>query len=589
MRWNARTRTGIACAGAACIFTVFSARLIELQVAKHDYYARLAAEMHTYKEILHAKRGVILDCNGELLAANLPVSNVIADGSHVKDPDKLAAVAAPFLGMDSAKLAQMLRTGRKYVPIKNELAEEKAVQLGKVLEDQKIHGLFFEPDNIRIYPNGPMLGHVIGFTDRTREGVMGVERTMDKYLNGQDGYRYIEHDRTGREIVLYRGQERAAQDGMKVRLTIDMGLQNIVESEIDAAYKQFKPESVTCIMVRPSTGEVLAMANRPCFDPNDLNDVTADQTRNRAITDIVEPGSTFKIVASSGAVNEKLVTPSTIIYCEDGHFAYGNKILHDHKPYGDMTVHDILMKSSNIGAAKLALMMGNDRFYEYERNFGFGQRTGVELPGEVNGLLPPTWKWDKLTITRMAMGQSVAVTPMQMIMGMSVIANGGRLMKPFIVKSIEDPDQDGKVIVQNQPTVLHEVIPKSVADYINSGLMAVVSPQGTAVLAKVPGFECAGKTGTAEKINPHGGYLEGKYVDSFVGYMPAEKPEFVCLVMINDPKVTAEMNYGGMVAAPVFSRIGDRAARYLDLTPTQPVVPVQAPVALSDGGGDKRD
>jgi cell division protein FtsI (penicillin-binding protein 3)/stage V sporulation protein D (sporulation-specific penicillin-binding protein) len=584
MKWTARTRTGIACGAVALIFTIYSARLVNLQVAKHDEYSRLAAEKHTMRMVIHARRGLIFDRNGELLASNLPVRTVVADGSHIQDPEALARLAAPFLKMDEKELLQKLSSDRKYIVIRRGVAEDQVVALRKALQEKNLRGLEFEQDAERIYPNGQMLGHVLGFLDHENTGIQGIEMTMEKHLRGHDGFRFIEHDRTGKEIMLYRGQEEPAEHGLNVRLTIDMSLQAILEEELDAAFRDLKPDMAVGIIADPVTGEILAMANRPCFDPNHPGDTKPEQMKNRAITDMVEPGSTFKIVVASGALNEGTVKENTGIFCENGAFAYGGKILHDHHGYGTMTVHDILVKSSNIGSAKMALMMGDAKYYEYVRRFGFGEKTGIELPGEILGMVLPPHRWDKLTITRMPMGQSVAVTPLQLTMGMSVIANGGRLMAPQIVRSIED--SDGRVVCEKPPKAVREVVPQKTARYVSNALSGVVGEGGTAQLAKVAGFTAAGKTGTAQKISPSGGYAQGKYVVSFVGYLPEEAPRFVCLVMIDDPKISSGLAYGGLVAAPIFSRIGERAARHLDLVPSLRAQPV-APLALGTAAKER--
>ncbi|MEI6279394.1 MAG: penicillin-binding protein 2 [Verrucomicrobiae bacterium] len=582
MKWTERTRAGLACGAVALIFTVYSGRLVHLQVAKHSEYSRLAAEKHTMRMVIHARRGLIFDRNGELLASNLPVRTVVADGSHIKNPAAVARIAAPFLEMDERELLQKISSDRKYIVVRRAVAEEKAVALRKALEEANLQGVELEQDAVRIYPNGQMLGHVLGFLDHEGTGIQGIEMTMEKYLRGRDGYRFSEHDRTGREIMLYRGQEEQAEHGLNVRLTIDMSLQAILEEELDAAFRDLKPEMVVGILADPVTGEILAMANRPCFDPNRPGGGKPEQMKNRAITDMVEPGSTFKIVVASGALNEGTVKENTGIYCENGAFAYAGKILHDHHGYGTMNVHDILVKSSNIGSAKMALMMGDAKYYEYVRRFGFGEKTGIELPGEIPGLVHPPQRWDKLTITRMPMGQSVSVTPLQITMSMSVIANGGRLMTPQIVRAVEDTE--GRVVWEKPPKVAREVIPQKTARFVSNALSGVVGEGGTAQLAKVAGFTVAGKTGTAEKMSPGGGYAQGKYIVSFVGYLPEEAPRFVCLVLIDDPKIASAVNYGGLVAAPVFSRIGERAARHLDLVPALRAEPV---VAL--GTGAKRE
>jgi cell division protein FtsI (penicillin-binding protein 3)/stage V sporulation protein D (sporulation-specific penicillin-binding protein) len=470
------------------------------------------------------------------------------------------------------------------------LDEEKAMTLQQAMEEKSLRGLYFHQNTTRTYPNGPLLSHVLGFLGRKDPkdefvvGVEGIERSMEEYLKGIDGFRHIERDRTGREIVIYRGQEQAPRHGMNVQLTIDMNLQAILETELDNAFRELKPDNATGIIVDPNTGEILAMTSRPSFNVNQIDSAKPAEMKNRAIFDMVEPGSTFKIVVASAALTERVVSQKSIIYCENGAFSYGGRILRDHHGYGQMSVHDILMKSSNIGSAKMALMLGDEKFYEYVRRFGFGERTGIALPGEISGLVHPPSRWDRLTITRMPMGQAVAVTPLQMAMGMSVIANGGKLMRPQIIKSIQD--RDGQEILSMKPEVVREVIPAATAKFVSTALTEVVSERGTAALARVSGFSVAGKTGTAQKVDPKGGYAAGEYIVSFVGYIPAEQPRFVCLIIVDDAKLTSGLNYGGLVAAPIFSRVAEKAARYLDLVPA-PAATATLPVALGQSGATK--
>jgi cell division protein FtsI/penicillin-binding protein 2 len=313
------------------------------------------------------------------------------------------------------------------------------------------------------------------------------------------------------------------------------------------------------------------MASRPSFDPNKFADASPDQEKNRSVVDMVEPGSTFKIVTTSAAIEEKLVTPDTTIFCENGHFQYAGRVLRDAHPMGVLTVHQVLMKSSNIGAAKLALQLGEAKLYEYVRRFGFGQKTGIALSGEISGLVNPPYRWSKLDITRIPMGQSVAVTPLQLVTAMSCIANGGKLMKPMIVSDITD--QNGRQVAIFTPETVRQVVSAETARKITSALKDVVTKQGTALKAAVPGFRVAGKTGTAQKIDPRGGYMSGRYVTSFVGFMPADDPRFTLLVLLDDPSMKDGEVFGGTVAAPVFEKIAEKAARYLDLRPTEEIPP----------------
>jgi cell division protein FtsI (penicillin-binding protein 3)/stage V sporulation protein D (sporulation-specific penicillin-binding protein) len=576
MKWNSRIRCALVCLAFTALFSAFSFRLVYLQMIKHDEYAGLAAEKHVYKQSIYAERGSILDANNEVLAHNTPVETVVADATHLNNREAIIPLLREALDIPAGELSEKLAGERRYIVLKREVPVATATALREKLRAQNLRGIYFERDTTRIYPNGSMLCHVIGFTNFDHQGIQGVESSMEEYLHGQDGYRYIEHNRAGQEIVLYRGQERSPRNGYQVHLTVDLNLQNIVENEIDAAMREFSPQKATIILMRPQTGEILAMANRPNFDLNLRADAKPEQMKNRAIIDMMEPGSTFKIVTAAAALNERKVRPDTTIFCENGIWNFGGRPLHDHRAYGDMSVQDILIKSSNIGAAKLAISVGEQKFYEYIRRFGFGDRTGIELPGEIPGVIRPPQHWSKISITRIPMGHEVAVTPLQMIVAMATIANGGKLITPRIVKSITT--EEGKTVSVFSPVVLRQVISAETATQVGNALRGVVSDRGTAAAAAVPGFTISGKTGTAQKVDPKGGYEQGKYVVSFSGYLPSEHPEFVGLVVLDDAHTkNPELNYGGLVAGPIFARIAEKAARYLDLEP-QEVVKKALPV-----------
>ena len=611
MNKTAKVRAILVCFGLVCCFTGFSARLVYLQVNQHEKFERLAAEKHVKKQIIAARRGTILDANGELLAANEPLNNVVVDGSVVAagkvTPAEIACVLAGALKMPAAKIKEKIDPSRKYVVLKKGITEAETAALTQRMDDYQaknkkpIRGIFFEPDTRRVYPNSETLCHVLGFIgekrttfagveETERVGVEGVERTMDKWLRGYDGFRYIERDRTGKEIVPYRGQERPSRDGYNVKLTIDMQLQHIVETELEALFKQYRPEFATAIMMDPKTGRILAMANRPCYDPNDLakgetDKIKPEAMKNAAVINVVEPGSVFKIVPVSAALNEKIVDLDTVINCEGGRFFYGGKILKDHGngDHPNLSVFDVVVKSSNIGSAKLGMKLGEQRFYEYVRSFGFGERTGINLPGEVPGIVhsPKSAGWNILTITRMPMGQGVCVTPIQMVTAMSTIANGGHLMMPQIVDSVVD--ESGKSVVDFTPVQMRQVVSSEAAAKLRSALKDVVSKRGTAFGAAIPGYSAGGKTGTANIAKPNGGgYYENRYVTSFVGFFPVDDPQVVCLVMAYDPKAAEHLSYGGLVAGPSFSRIGEQTAHYLNIPPdVQPAPEAIANIANS--------
>ncbi len=575
MNRTARTRALITCLLLSGCYTAFSFRLVHLQVTQHGEYAARAADIHVKRQTIYARRGVIYDIHGESLAQNEPVRTVVADGTLINDREELADFLAHALKLPRAEVLEKLGREKfsqsrqknipdQYVILKKQVPEMLATELKDALAARKLRGVYFEQESTRVYPNGQMLCHVVGFVNGESVGVDGVERTMERFLRGHDGFRYTERDRTGKEIVPYRAQEKEARNGCNVRLTIDIGLQNIVEQELDAAIKQFRPKSATVILMRPQTGEILALANRPNFNLNVQENVPLDHRRNRALSDMVEPGSTFKIVTTAAALTERIVKSGTLIHCENGFMASAK--LRDHHPYADLSVNDILVKSSNIGVAKLAIQLGDQKFYEYVRRFGFGERSAVNLPGEISGIVHPPHRWSKISITRMPMGHEVAATPLQIVTAMCAIANGGRLMMPQIVSEITD-DQ-GRIVTSFPPQEVRRVASKEATDAVNEALQQVVGPKGTAQLARVAGFTVAGKTGTSQKLGADGRYGHDKYVVSFAGYMPAENPAFVGLVLLDEPQAKPGQTYGGLVAAPVFSRIGEKAARYLGLVPS---------------------
>jgi cell division protein FtsI/penicillin-binding protein 2 len=590
MRSGPKTRSLAATALLALIFTVFSWRLIVLQVASNAYYGDLAARKNVERQPVFARRGVILSANGEPLASNEPVKRVIADASLIKDFDAVADALAPLLAMKRRDVVERLQrtvpstvTGRRvpcrYIVLKKDVPEVTVLKISDAMAELKQRGIFFEQDFHRHYPNESMLSHVIGYVNSENVGVAGIEQSMEPTLRGVNGHRYFEHDRTGRELVLYRGQERAPKHGRSVRLTLDTGLQRIVEEELAVAMKQFRPKFAVAILQRPQTGEILAMASCPGFNPNDVPAIPKGREKdtqsftnpliNRAIAASYEPGSTFKIVAAGGALTERLSTHETEIFCENGY--YRPYKLRDHHPYGGLTLPMVLIKSSNIGACKLALQLGEQRFYEYIRKFGFGEKTGIVLPGEEVGLLRPPTSWTKLySISRIPMGHEISVTPIQSISSMSVIANGGNLMMPQVVREIID-DETG-AIENVPPQLVRTVLSKSAVETVRAALTAVVGKDGTARLAAVKGFSVAGKTGTAQ-VYENGKVTSDAHRVSFVGFMPANAPQFTGLVMLEQPQTAHGEDMGGLVAAPIFSRIAERAARYLGLQPEPEPLP----------------
>jgi cell division protein FtsI/penicillin-binding protein 2 len=585
-------------------FSGLGYRLVDLQCLRHDELSA-KAESNTHREyIFEPRRGDILDAKGTVLATSAYAKTVCADPSLMDDrqADAVARAMAPLLQMDSQvlykKLATRTRVNDKgltnavhYVRLKQrvptdtwEKIQAAVTNLSYGVDEKKLNksdqlayrvarqkGVFAENFPIRVYPNQTLAAHILGYA-QTQDaevnstviseivGTDGIEKTMDDRLSGVAGWRSTETDRKGRELVSLRNQDLGARDGLNVVLTIDSVIQNMLEKSLADAMEKHSPISVAGIVIRPRTGEILAMATLPNFDPNNPGASSPDARRNRIVTDVIEPGSTFKIVVVSGALNDHLVTLDDMFDCEHGHFAFAGRVLHDHEPYGMLSVEQIITKSSNIGAAKIGIKMNEDRLYDYIKNYGFGSRTGLPLPGEVPGIVHPVKDWSKVSVAQIPMGQGVAVTRLQMLMAMCAIANGGTLMRPMLVDRLED--SGGNVVTRYTPQAVRRTTDEAAAKLTVEALKTVVSPEGTAPKAALEHYTVAGKTGTAEKVE--GGRYVRKYVASFIGFFPADNPELCISIVLDEPK---EGYYGGQVAGPVFKEVAERAANYLNIRP----------------------
>ncbi len=577
-------------------------RLYDLQVLRHEVLAQAVNRQHERQVKLPAQRGMITDCNGNVLAQSMILRAVTLDPVAIRMWDErrasrhlpleipiLVRLLADQLGLSHAEVQEKLQRNSRYVVLKKKVADDVARHLQETLRQQGLQrGILFTDDPLRMYPNGQLMSHVLGYVNAENRGMDGVEAVMQSDLQGQDGWRRIECDNRGNEIVVYRNEDFAPRNGSTVVLTLDQGIQNITEQELDRAVRQYHPESAVAIVMRPSTGEILALADRPTFDPNST-DKKIEDLQNHALSVINEPGSTFKIVTVAAALDQRIVTLNDIIHCEGGKFFYEGRYLHDHEAYDNLSVTMVLVHSSNIGAAKIALMLGKERMYAAMRAFGFGEKAfgsqpTERWPGEVSGIVHPPKDWSKVSITRVAMGHEVGVTPIQMISAMCAVANGGNLMQPQIIKKVMD--EKGCVVREFFPRVRRRVVDQKAARDLTEALKQVVSKEGTAAKAALPGFVVAGKTGTAWKwIN--GDYARDQYISSFVGFFPADDPELCIYVMLDNPK--GKDRYGGSVAGPAFREIGMRVASYLNLRPTvpsfvNPADPSLLPASNTGGG-----
>ncbi len=564
----------IACvlAALAAVFGALAFRLFQLHVLRHG---TLSAEATAIRErVVHreGRRGTIVDRNGNLLANSLSVHRIVADPQlTASQAPVIAQKLAPLLRKDEAALVQLLTRQSRYVRLDQKIDEETLQKIRSL----KLPGISAEDQFQRSYPNAALASHVVGFVDADHKGVQGIEASMQNYLQGQAGYEVIERDRKGREIRSLRTEEIGPRDGYTVALTIDQVIQHIAETELDRAMAEHRPRAATIIVTRPRTGEILAMSCRPTFDSNNPGPAPADARRNRAISDVAEPGSTFKVITVSGALNEGIVNLADRLDCENGAFIYAGRALHDAHPFGVLSVEEILYHSSNIGAAKIALKLGPPRLADYISRYGFGRKTGIELPGEVSGIAHPLSRWSKLSITRIPMGHEIAVTPLQMIMAVNAVASGGQLMKPIIVKSVTD--EAGNAIVQARPQLVTQCLAPRTSVLMTMALRKVVSPEGTAPKAALDGYDVAGKTGTAQKIE-NGQYVN-RYYSSFIGYFPASDPQISILISLDDPAGGAY--YGGTVAGPIFKAVAEKIAQYLGMAPTMRIIDPTKVASLS--------
>lgn len=594
-------------------------RLVDLQVVRHEELSAVVAQQSQKKITREPRRGDILDARGNLLATSVFVKTVCADPVLLGNrAGEVARAIAPLLQLNEGelynRLLPRLRQNEKgetitnrYVVLKRKVAvetwdkvREKLSQLSFGVDEKKLpasqqkfyrelrsSAIFTDPlnDQQRVYPNQALAAHVLGYVgmderelDGTRiletSGKDGIEFTLNSKLAGVRGWRKTETDSRHREVVALRDQDVEPRDGLNVVLTIDSVIQHILETALAEGMQKHSPISISGVVVRPRTGEIVALATLPTFDPNTPGSAAADARRNRVIADIVEPGSTFKIVVVSGALNDSVVRLHDVFDCEHGHFAFAGRVLHDHESYGALSVEGIITKSSNIGSAKIGIKLGEKRLYDYICDFGFGEKTGIPLPGEVRGIshAPKSPAWTKVTIAQIPMGHGLAVTRLQMAMAMCAIANDGVLMRPMLVDRLED--REGHTVVKYAPQRVRQVITPAASKQMLKALKTVVSPEGTAPKAALEHYSVAGKTGTAQKVE-NGTYVSGKYISSFIGFFPADDPELCISIVMDEPK--QQGYYGGLTAAPIFKQVAERAANYLnihpDLNPTEPSVP----------------
>ncbi|MBN2561469.1 MAG: penicillin-binding protein 2 [Phycisphaerae bacterium] len=555
-------------------------RLVYISV--HDGPLLLARAARQQRSVipLNHRRGLIVDRVGRIISGTLLRKSVFADPKILPDRRVAAEKAAEVLGLEPCELCEdLLAAGdRRFFVIRRGVTIDEAERI----KNAGVYGLGVFDEPYRTYPMSGLAAALVGFVAADGHGVSGLEYQCDAWLRGENGVKTIVRDAQRKAFWLADGGYRAARDGFHVVLTIDAEIQSTVERELAAGVERYRAEGGVAIVMHPKTGEILAMANVPGFDPNCYGDYGASRYRNRAITDPYEPGSTFKPFVAAAALADGAVKLGEVFDCEEGTWQDGRRVLHDHHPYGLLTFEDIVIKSSNIGMAKIGKCLGNERLYRGLKAFGFGEKTGVDLLGEDPGIVRPLVRWDGYTTTSVPMGHEVATTPLQLARAFCALANGGKLIQPYVIRAVVAAD--GRVVRDfSDPPAQDRALPANVANIMKDKVLCAAVNEGTGKNAQLARYQVFGKTGTAQIAARGGsGYKKQRaYVGSFVGAAPARDPELVVFVAIRRPDPSLAY-YGGTVAAPVFREILTHALAYLRIPPDRPAAPL---TTVSAAGG----
>lgn len=539
-------------------FAILLFRFFDLQVLQAETMMQRARQQHEKIITLNSNRGAILDRQGKPLALNLDVPSVYATPSSVDNPARVAHQLARVLGVPREPLEKRLRNKRDFVWIQRKIEDS---QVGR-LNDLALPGVGVAVEARRFYPKGTLLAHVLGFAGIDSQGLEGLENGYDEHLRGQVRRVVLQRDALGRVIIPESRRKPQPLSGHAISLTIDEVIQYIAEQALEQTVRDTKARGGAVLVMAPKTGQMLAWALRPTFDPNHIHQASPERWRNRGVTDPYEPGSTLKVILAAAALESKSITPDTLLYAGDGEVPISGTVIHDHEKVGWVTFREAVQRSSNVAFVKMSWDLGREQVYRFLRTFGFGEKTGIDLPGESIGLLKPPDQWSQRTLPSLAIGQEIAVTPLQLLTAVSAIANEGWLMKPFLVREISD--HQGRSVWEHVPHIRRRPISAATARTVTDLLVNVVE-RGTGKRAAIPGYRVAGKTGTAQKVDPETGtYSSTKFVGSFVGFVPAEDPQLAILVMIDEPQGPA---WGGVVAAPVFRKVAEQTLRYLSVAP----------------------
>lgn len=538
-------------------FALLLGRLFYLQVMKHVYYNEIARDNRTLILTLPPKRGLILDRNLRELVINVPKSSLYAVPRCISQKDRTAEYLAKALNKNKEEILPRISNDKMFVWIARKLPDDVARQI----KSSHLVGIDFISENERSYPNNSLAAHILGFVDIDDNGLEGIEKYYDKQLRGVNGYKVTIVDAKRRQVSSVEDRYLPPREGYNIVLTIDQVIQHIAEKALLAGVEKYHPQSASVVVMDASNGDILALCNWPTFDLNNYKNYNAEIRRNKAVTDFYEPGSSFKVVTASAALEEQAVGLEDEFYCENGSYNIAGRILHDHRPHKNLRFKNIIELSSNIGTVKVAQKLGMEKLCKYIRLFGFGRKTGVDLPGEAEGIAREVSKWSKGSIAAIPIGQEIAVTTIQLTAAISCIANDGILIKPRIVKKILNNNM--VVIKEYEPKFMRRVISKETCMKTKEVLRMVVE-SGSGKKASIYGYSCAGKTGTAQRLESDGSYSHSKFNSIFIGFAPAENPKLAISIVLIEPR---PYYYGGTVAAPIFSEIASKVLRYMEVPP----------------------
>ncbi|HEY5997579.1 MAG TPA: penicillin-binding transpeptidase domain-containing protein, partial [Candidatus Deferrimicrobiaceae bacterium] len=521
----------------------------------------------------------------------ISTKSIFVQSARIEEPEKVAALLAPLVSRPAADLRRQLTGGKGFVWVRRQMptgeADEAVRRVREAFKgDRKAEsvdwiGTIEEPK--RQYPNRELAASLIGFTNLDSAGIEGIELSMEKQLRGERSFVVCERDAKGRIISPASAETEVDSRGRSVMLTIDRNIQHVAETELKGAVDKYSARGGTALVMQPRTGELLAMATLPTYNPNAPATAIPEARKNHAITDTMEPGSTFKVFTLASALEMGKVKPTDKFWTENGAYRFAGRVIHDSHKHGWLDVTEILKVSSNVGAAKISERMDADANYDMIRAFGFGAKTGVELKGEVPGLLPRKKGFRGISQATVSFGQGISVTPIQLVTAMASVINGGRIMKPYLIREVRDPQ--GRIVYRGEPKELRRVISPKTSVQMREIMETVVQDDGTAAKARIQGFRVGGKTGTAQKVEiGTGRYSPTKRTSSFIGFLPLEDPQLLILVVLDEPKGQV---YGGVVAAPAFNSIALKTAYYLGIRPTRPIeavakagAPVPGPARL---------